>query len=342
VSTVLTPEKEDVVRTIEENARVDVAYVTMNALATIVACYGLLQNSTAVVIGAMIIATLLGPISGIALALVNGDLRLLRSAFTAEIAGVAVVLVLSLFIGSAHRDIPLTSQILARTSPNILDLMIAVAGGAAGAYAAVSPRVSVGLVGVAIATALVPPLASCGICLARGETGLAFGGFLLFVTNFVAIQIASSAVMAIHGFHFSSSTPQNGRMLIKRNAVSLLVLVALGAELTVNFAHSVGEQRFESDVRTRFAQALREYPGAYIADLRFRRERHAVIVTAVLRTPYSFTPERVAALESDLRAPPGNSLELHVRSVITKETTRSGYVNEPEETPVNTTLAPAQ
>ena len=194
-------QKQEICKSIRENAAFTVPYVTMNALATVVACYGLFQNSTAVVIGAMIIAMLLGPISGIALALISGDNALLRKALLAEIGGAFVVLAVAFCIGKIHQHLPLTNEILARTAPNILDLMIALAGGAAGAYATVSPRLSVGLVGVAIATALVPPLATCSICLARGDTRLAFGGFLLFFANLVAIQSASTVVMFLHGYH---------------------------------------------------------------------------------------------------------------------------------------------
>ena len=88
---------------------------------------------------------------------------------------------------------------LERTSPNFFELMIALAGGAAGAYASISPRLSVAFVGVAIATALVPPLASCGLLLARGDFDLAEGAFLLAVMNIVAIQSRASFVMWVSG-----------------------------------------------------------------------------------------------------------------------------------------------
>lgn len=83
-----------------------------------------------------------------------------------------MVIVTAFTIGLLHRDIPITHEILARTAPNLIDLMVALAGGAAGAYASVSPRLSVALVGVAIATALVPPLASAIILFAHGEIRL--------------------------------------------------------------------------------------------------------------------------------------------------------------------------
>ena len=179
-------------RQITEGSVFDTPYALMNVLATVVACFGLLENSAAVVIGAMLIAMLLGPISGIALALVAGDMALLRRALLAEVCGVLLVLATSFALGRFYRDLPLGGQILSRTSPNVLDLFIALAGGAAGAYATITPKLRAGLVGVAVATALVPPLSVCGLCLARGETGLAWGGFLLFFANFVRDPVSPS------------------------------------------------------------------------------------------------------------------------------------------------------
>jgi uncharacterized membrane protein len=186
---------------------------------------------------------------------------------------------------------------------------------------------------VAIATALVPPLSACGLCLARGESKLALGAFLLFFTNLVAIQFASSLVMVFHGFHRAAALPQPGQTVLKRNAFSFLILVTLGAVFSVNFAHSIARERFEHDTRSRLNKALEEYPGAYLADLRFRETGASVEVTAVVRAPYSFVPSRVAALQDRLRAPDGEAITLHVRSIITKESTPGGYVNVVEDMP---------
>ena len=166
----------------------------MNGLAAVVACYGLFENSPAVVIGAMIIAMLLGPISGVALGLVDNNNDLLKKAFWTLSGGIGIVYVVAFALGVIHHDFPLTDEIYARTSPNFMGLMIGLGGGAAGAYAMITPRLSVAFVGVAIATALVPPLASSAICLARGDYRLAFGAFLLAFTNIIAIQVACSLV----------------------------------------------------------------------------------------------------------------------------------------------------
>ncbi len=149
--------KNEVRDIIRANASLTPTYIIMNMLATIIACYGLLVDSAAGIIGAMVIALLLGPIAGAGLAMVDGDLSLLRKSLFAELVGVAVVMMTAFVIGIYHKDIPVGKEILARTNPGYADLMIALAGGAAAAAASVSRGISLSLVGVAISTALVPP-----------------------------------------------------------------------------------------------------------------------------------------------------------------------------------------
>jgi len=164
MTTSMSNEQREKVRDdIRNGATLNLPYLTMNILAATIACYGLFANSPAVIIGAMIVAMLLGPITGVALALVDGNLALLRKGLTTLFVGAVVVMMTAFLLGSIHHDIPVTNEIIVRTSPNLFDLMIALAGGAAGAYATVSPRLSIAFVGVAIATALVPPLCSARI-----------------------------------------------------------------------------------------------------------------------------------------------------------------------------------
>lgn len=322
-------EADPVRESIRENAAFGPAFITMNALSAVMASYGLLENSVAVVIGAMIVAMLLGPITGIALALVDADNKLLRDSLLAEAGGVAIVLAISIVIGLIHKDIPYGTTILSRTNPNILDLAIALSGGAAGAYAMVSPRVSASLVGVAIATALVPPLCVCGLTLARGDAQLAYGGFLLFLANLVAIQFASSATLALLGFHRITSVGHNTpRALAILHGPSVLLLLGLATLLTINFEQTLGERRFEIDIRNRLVAMISERPGAYLADLRISKTQDKITVVAVVRTPWAYSPNLTAAMQESLprMRPP---IELHIRSIITKEATPQGWINQP-------------
>lgn len=303
-------------------------YLIMNALATIVASYGLLANSTAVVIGAMIIAMLLGPIMGLALAIVDGDGRLLRRALVAEVVGAAIVLALGFLIGRMHGALPITAEILSRTKPNLLDLAVALAGGAAGAYATVSPRVSVGLVGVAISTALVPPLAACGICLSKGLMDLAAGAFILFATNLVAIQCASSIVLFAFGFHKVTHRHDDDKAYLGRLVVDAVLFLGLAVFLTFQLGSTVRQQQFEELIKSRLQKGLLAIPGTYLAETRFVAENDLDIIVAVIRVPNSITPEQTAKLQQLLPPRDSRRLELHVRSLLTKETTSQGYLHE--------------
>lgn len=307
----------------------------MNCLAAIVACYGLLADSGAVVIGAMIIATLLGPISAFSLAIVDGELHLQRRALFALFGGALLVFGISFALGWINRYVPLTHEIQSRTAPTILDLAIAVAGGAAGTYATISRRFSANLVGVAVATALVPPLAVVGICLARGLNQMALGATFLFGMNLLGIQAASSLVLWMNGFHKIMRRRQSGRKLLLRNMISPLIIGALGISLSVSFYQTLARQRFESDVRDRLGRALVAYPGVYLSDLRFEGQDEVnptARVVCVVTTPYSLGPDKVKVLQAKLpKAEDGGEIDLHVRSILTSETTVEGYVHQMRE-----------
>lgn len=315
---------------IELNSTFDVAYVTMNALATVVACYGLFENSPAVVIGAMIIAMLLGPIAGVSMSLVDRNDPLLRKALSTLCGGLAIVYVTAFILGTIHATSPLTGEIDSRTTPNLMDLMIALGGGAAGAYSMICPRLNVAFVGVAIATALVPPLSSSAICLARHDYGLAFGALLLAVTNIVGIQVAGSIVMWIGGYRGAAGHRSGSEF--KRNALSAGAIVALGVALASNLRDDLSQESYRASVRKILGTAAGTHSGAYLADVRFRRESGRTLVVAVYHTPVPFTPEDVGALEARLPAMRGASgVDLRVRSSPVIVASRSGFLYSSED-----------
>jgi uncharacterized hydrophobic protein (TIGR00271 family) len=317
---------------IDSNSEFDSAYVIMNFLATVVACYGLFANSPAVVIGAMIIAMLLGPIGGVSLGLVDKNNALVRKALPTLVGGFLVVYVTAFILGMIHHDIPLTDEIYARTAPNLMDLMIALGGGAAGAYAMISPRLSVAFVGVAIATALVPPLSSSALCLARGEYALALGAFLLALTNIVGIQVAGSLVMWLGGYRGSPQTAQISAL--KRNLLSVAVLCGLAVFLGHELQDLVSKQIYEASVRNILTSAAKNHSGANLVEIRFQDEAKRTVVVAVYRTPSPFTPEEIGVLEPQLPLRPGTSnLELRIRSVPISVASKSGYLFSGEDLP---------
>jgi uncharacterized hydrophobic protein (TIGR00271 family) len=279
----------------------------------------------------MVIAMLLGPISGIGVALVDSDNRLLWKASTALVGGVFIVLGVALAIGFFNSEIPATREMTQRTAPNIFDLMIALGGGAAGAYATISPRLSVAFVGVAIATALVPPLAVCGLFLARGDLALSAGALLLALTNIVAIQVACSAVFFLCGFRrITGSTEPRWESFLEKG-VSITALLVLGAVLTANLHAMVSKLLYESAVRRTLRTDLTRYPGAFLADVRTIPDGNSTLVKALIRGPEPLSAEQVAEMERKLPPPPGqHPSKLWVRYVHTTVMSAQGPVYSSE------------
>lgn len=319
---------EAVLKAVREGSEPSRVYWLMNALATVIACYGLFANSPAVVIGSMVVALLLGPIAGVALGLNTSDWSLLRTALFALTGGVAWIFVIAIVVGLVHRDVPLTGQILLRTKPDLFELIIALASGAAGAVAVLSPRFGTTLVGVAVATALVPPLAASGILLARADFVLAGGAFLLAVTNVAAIQVAFSVVFWVGGYRQITAIGKRGFLaFLRRDLLSVGLLGLLAVAFGVQLHNAINTSLFESKVRAVLRQRFNDLSGFHLVEVQLAREGDATVVRAVVRGPKAPSTEEVAVAQADLPSPPGGStLRLRVRFVETVIVTPQGPV----------------
>jgi len=229
----------EVYKSIREGAEPKVDFYVMIALAAAIATFGLLQNSPAVIIGAMLVAPLMAAIFGLSLGVVRGDLRLLRRAGSATLRGVLLAIAVATLLGLLVPAATLQSEILNRTSPSLLDLGVALASGAAGAYALSRKGVSTALPGVAIAAALVPPLATVGIGLALGQGRIAGGALLLFLTNLVAIAAAGGLVFLWLGFRPLPGQEARTRVFRGGAIGTALLLVAVTIPLGILTAQSV-------------------------------------------------------------------------------------------------------
>jgi uncharacterized hydrophobic protein (TIGR00271 family) len=198
------------------NRRVNLErFAVLLFLSTFIATYGVIGDSTAIVIGAMIIAPLMRPIMATAAGLVMGDMKLAWLSFLVVVVGVAGVIGLSWLLTeiTVTRVISFdtNSQLTGRISPRLIDLYVALAAGAAGAFALSRDDVADSLPGVAVAISLVPPLCVVGIGLAQGEINAALGAILLFVTNFLAILFAGGGILALLGLRAATMKNLKGR-----------------------------------------------------------------------------------------------------------------------------------
>jgi uncharacterized hydrophobic protein (TIGR00271 family) len=204
-------------------------FIGMLGLASAIASLGLLQNSAAVVIGSMLLAPLMTPMIGLGLALGQANKRLGLLCGKSIGLGFLLTFGVSYLIGIlTPAGATLSGEVLARGGPNVLDLLIAVFAAAAATFAMARPNIFGAVAGVAIATALVPPVCAIGISLAHGAMLNAFGASTLFFTNLVAIIVTSSYTFSFLGITAKRALPRVRReaLLWRLSLVALLVVIA--------------------------------------------------------------------------------------------------------------------
>ena len=199
----------------------------MLGLSAIISTLGLLANSVAIIIGAMIIAPLMGPIIGMAFSVAMGNRKLLRRSSFTLFKGVVLTVAVSWLTASAIGLETVDSEILSRTNPTLIDFGIAMAAGMAGAFTQTRRSIADAIPGVAIAVALVPPLSVVGIGLALREQEIALGSSLLFLTNLICIIFFGSLIFLFQSYG-------NIDRAKKGLALSTVVMFALGIPLTLS------------------------------------------------------------------------------------------------------------
>ncbi|MFM7549719.1 MAG: DUF389 domain-containing protein [Cyanobacteriota bacterium] len=222
----------------EQDARADQEFVVLTLAAGMIASLGLLANSSAVVIGAMLIAPWMLPLRAIAFAILQGRLRLVATAMLTLLLGVVLTVLLSLVLGLGVGLPILGSEVAARTHPNVLDLGVALVAGAISAYASVRAKALSSLAGTAIAVALVPPVCAFGLLLARAQWAGALGAALLFAANLLGILSGGLIALAI--------TQPDLRVNLWRSRlglVSLLLTALLLVPLSGSFLSLVAQAR---------------------------------------------------------------------------------------------------
>lgn len=297
------------------------------ATSTLIASLGLIANSTAVIIGAMLVAPLMSPIFGVALGLVRGDAGLLGRAIRAEVMGVVAAVGIAAIFGSLPLAVEVTPEMLARTQPNLLDLLVAVLAGFAGCYAMIDEHLSPALPGVAIATAIVPPLANSGLCLAVGAYQGAYGSFLLFLANFLSILIVASATFIAAGL--AQKVPWDETWgLAKRFGVPAVGFLLVAILLTHSLVKIVQERRLTNNIKNVIFKELSKLPTTAMVKMVHQHSQGKLYVLATVRTPRVINPNRVKAIQEALARKVEEPTELVIRSVLAKDIGATGTTSQ--------------
>jgi len=268
-------------------------------LSSIIAALGLLLDSPAVVIGAMLVAPLMSPLLAFSLGLVVADLRMIRFSAESVLKGVALAMLLAAFMGLLSPLKTITLEMQARAQPTLLDMAVALASGMAGAYAMARKDVGAALPGVAIAAALMPPLATVGLGVSLGDLRVAGGAFLLFVTNIAAISLAGGLIFLALGMRPRTWGPESRQRFRRGLAAAVLLLLVIAVPLGVIMGGVVRRVGQEQLVREVLNEQLSADAGRLVS-LELEERGGQLLVIATIRSTRAFDQERVRSLAEEI------------------------------------------
>jgi uncharacterized hydrophobic protein (TIGR00271 family) len=255
-----------------------------------------------VVIGAMLVAPLMSPILGFSLGMVLSDVRLVRLSIESMAKGVALALLIAVLIGAFSPIRELTGEIMARTQPTMLDLVIALTSGMAGAYALSRQEVSAALPGVAIASALMPPLCVAGLGLSLRNPQVAGGAFLLFLANIAAISLAGVVIFIIMGVRSETLQPGIYRGRLRKGLIGfVLLLLVIGIPLAIIMAGILQYADTRDDIREVLTNSVAAQQ-AVLVDFEHNQKDERMTVLATVRSVDALEESEVEEMAEALQA----------------------------------------
>lgn len=276
---------------------------------TLIASFGLFQNSPAVIIGAMIIAPLMRPLMGLALGSIAADAKLFRRAMLTLSCGSACGIGISFLVASMLQSLQFTPEILGRTHPTLLDLGVALSAGAVGAYCQAKEQLRETLAGVAISVALVPPLSVIGLGLARGSMEVAKGAGLLYATNLIGITVAAASVLLVLGY-----SPLNRAKPALIGSLAFLALLVL--PLGYSMRELVLENRLSFEINKLLKEKTFTFRHAHLQSVEVKRFRVPMdVVATVYGSEKAFAAKQVQDVQAFLIRNTGLELQFRLRVI---------------------------
>ena len=304
---------------IQGGARLTTDYIAMMALSVSIASLGLQSDNASVVIGAMLVAPFMTPLIGIGLALAQGNLTLMKRSAIATATGFLVGLCLSFVFGLVVPLDELPLEVLSRANPTLVDLAIAFISGMAAAYAVSRKSVAEAIVGVAIAAALVPPLACVGIMLGNGYLLEAEGAFTLLVTNLAAISLGATFMFRLLGVP-GTRTASRSHVLIRRVGVAMVVLVLfltipLGFRMAESLA--IGQNRpmgfrVSSSVKRIVADHVKQVEGLDVMFLSRSGSGQSKLIRVLLNADKPVDATVIEDIKKDIKAALGKDTPVQI------------------------------
>ncbi|WKZ34005.1 MAG: DUF389 domain-containing protein [Thermodesulfobacteriota bacterium] len=309
--------QSSVMKTVYQEVDISAGYFLVLTIANLIALTGLITNNTAVIIGAMLISPLMGPILSSGFAFITGNEAIGKKAFSTIVKSVAATIAVAAFATWVSPLNEVTQEILARTRPNLYDLVVAFLAGLVGAIAICTKRNYITIVpGVAIATAVIPPLSVAGYGLGSANFSIALGGFFLFFTNFVAIIISTCMVFFVYGFRPGVLTEIDVHQLKKRIAALGAILFVISIPLLYTLHVSLSEIRLRSGISAALKRAFDADKVSYLSAFDYRETDDALRVRAAINTTRYLEEGQIAEAERSVEAALGREITLDVEQVL--------------------------
>lgn len=300
---------------IKDKANPNFDYIVLTVFSGIIVALGLIIDNPAVVIGGMIIAPLFWPVLRLAMAVIKGQPQIIRYSLFTIMKSTLLVFLVSFVIAIFSPFLGESQEVLLRTNPTLFELFIALAAGFVGAFAVVHPKLSAALAGVVAAVALVPPLSAMGILFAQGNFMLAGGAALLYLTNLIAITLASVILFILAGFKFPK------RKTSKDVAVSniswfVIFLIIIAVPLTLVMRGILQENHERSVVRG----VIEQYTvNSKVTGLTIDNEGTLVDISATIQSPHEITSRHIDRLSDILVGRLNIPVNLSVKVIPTYE-----------------------
>jgi uncharacterized hydrophobic protein (TIGR00271 family) len=299
--------------TVVSGATDTIEYYVLLVLSCLIATFGLYLNSPAIIIGAMIVAPLMGPVFGFSAGMLWGSGKVIREAFFTLIKGSILVILISAALTYLIPGIYITSEIAARSKPTLFDIIVALCCGFVGAYAFVNKRVSSAVPGVAVSVALMPPVCTIGIGLGLLDFELVKGASLLYGVNVLCISLAALIVFYLIKLHPESDDKREflraQRRAIGHILVSILLLILIAAPLTYFMITSSRDKREQSIITDIISKNL---PDTKIFSIDIKKDTGYEIETIALS---AFSITNYAAIENEISETLGQKVRLNIYEI---------------------------
>lgn len=298
-------------------ATLDSSYLALVIGSCAIATFGLLANSAAVIIGAMIIAPLMLPIRGLAFGALQGDIPLFRKGMIALSIGTLSAVAIAFSLGKLVGIPSYGSEVLARSEPTLLDLGVAIVAGGISGYAKVQPKISGSLAGTAIAVALMPPICVVGLGLSQANWSLSWGATLLYLTNLLGITLACMLTFLLTG---CASLQRAKKALGWTIALTSILLIPL----SIGFAELMRQTRLESSLQSALINRTVTFQRIELLNTETNWLTKPPQVRLSVRSPEPITPKQVQLLEAFVEREMGQPFTLIFTVSQVKEVTREG------------------